>query len=132
MRINPCADSRTAEHEFLKTLRRISDAFDRQFNLPRIAAKFLTESNRSGIVQMSATGIDNIVEGRCLLLQRIIETSQGRHEILAYRSEHGYMDGDGNYIVARLSHIHMIVWDGFPCRRDLFRSVRGRDWQSPH
>ena len=58
---------------------------------------------------MSATDLDNIVEGRCLLLQRIMETSQGRHEILAYRSEHGYMDGGGNYIVARLSHIHMIV-----------------------
>lgn len=74
--IDAGTDRSHAKSEFLQTFGCILDTLNRKLDLPRITAKFLTQSNRRSLVQMRAADLHNLIEGFCLLFQRILETSQ--------------------------------------------------------
>ncbi len=57
--VDPGADRRTADGQLENRLNRGLGSFNREFNLPRKAAKFLPKSQRCGIHQMRSTDFDD-------------------------------------------------------------------------
>ena len=100
--IDAGSDSRTAKRKLSQALRRILDTIDGELDLPRITAKFLTQSNRRSVIQMGSADLHNLVEGFRLLFQRTFEINQSRQKILANRFQCGYVNGRWEDIVTRL------------------------------
>jgi hypothetical protein len=69
-------DSRAAESKLWQAFRRILDTFDGELDLARIAAKFLTQANRRGVVQMGPADLHNAVEASAVCSARFRDESE--------------------------------------------------------
>ena len=62
----------------IKAVERLLDALDAVVDLRRIAAEFLPQSQGSGVLQMRAADLDDVLKGLGLILQRLVEPGQRR------------------------------------------------------
>ena len=77
--------------------------------LLHVSAEFLAESERSGILQMRAADLDDLVEGLRLGIESISQLGQGRDEILADLKDGSNVHGSREGIIGALAHVNVIV-----------------------
>jgi hypothetical protein len=99
-----------------------------------VSAEFLTEGQRSGILQVRTTDLYDLVESLCLSIEGISQLSQGRDEILADLKDGSNVHGGREGVVGALAHVNVVIGVDWLLRtefttEDLDRPVRN-DLQS--
>ena len=77
--------------------------------LLHVSAKFLTEGQRSGILQVCTADLDDLFESLRLSVESISQLGQGRDEILANLKDGSNVHGGGEGIIRALAHVDMII-----------------------
>jgi hypothetical protein len=78
MGINPRAYGRPAEGQLFQTDGSGPDALDAEFNLARIAAKLLPQTDRRSIGQVGPADLHDAIKFFCFALERRVKRFQGR------------------------------------------------------
>ena len=87
----------------------IFNAGDAVRQLLHISTKLLTEGQRSGILQVRAADLDDLVESLRLRVEGISQRSQGRDEILADLENGSNVHDGGESVVRALAHVNVVV-----------------------
>ena len=107
--IEPGANCGPAEREFLQRGNRLLRAPFPKTHLLRVTAKFLAESHRSRVHQMGATDFDHVVELGRFRRKGGGKFFEGGNETLLDLLGRADVDRGWNHVVARLTHVHVIV-----------------------
>ncbi|CUS31307.1 hypothetical protein COMA2_10033 [Candidatus Nitrospira nitrificans] len=109
MTVQPRADRGPTQCDFAQGRLGLCDPLNTELYLPGIAAEFLPEADRRGVLKVCAPDFYNLIELLRLALQRLIQSSQRRQQLLLHHFRRGDVNGRGNHVVARLAEIHMVV-----------------------
>ncbi len=107
--IQPGADSRAAEREFLQDRDRALRTLFRISDLLRVAAEFLAKPDRGRIHQMRAADLDHVPKFFRLFLQLAMQFLESGYEKILQLFRRADVHGRWDHVVARLSHVDMVV-----------------------
>lgn len=85
------------------------NALDVAVQLSDVARELLAESQGGGILQMSTTDLDDLVELLDLLLESIAKAAQGRQQSVLELENGSDMHGSGERVVGRGGHVDVVV-----------------------
>src|SRR5213596_4168183 len=109
MTIQTSADGRSTERKLAQSLDRFLGAFFGVNNLLRIAGKFLTEAYRCRVHQVGPADLDDLPKLLRFGFDRGMQFFQSRNETVFQLLRCADMDRRRNHVVARLSHVDVIV-----------------------
>src|SRR5581483_12102079 len=109
MPIQSRADRGPTERELAQNLQGSLGARFSVSNLLRVPGKFLTEAHRCRVHQVSAPDLNNVPEFFCLSVKRFMQSRERRNEVRFQLFRRADVDGGRNHVVARLSHVDVIV-----------------------
>src|SRR5262245_413636 len=108
-----CIDTRangcSAQGQFAKRVLQLLESPYAELRLPSVTAEFLTQADRSCILQMSSSYLDDMIKFLCLRRQSTVQFSQRRNQVVLDRFHRGDVHSRRDHIVTRLSHIHMVI-----------------------
>ena len=87
----------------------VLDTGDPVGELLDVSAEFLTKGQRSSILQVRTTDLDDLVESLCLGVEGISQLGQGRDEILADLKDGSNVHGSREGIVRALAHVNVVI-----------------------
>ena len=102
-------DSSAALSEQTQPGKSIFDTGNAVGELLHVSAEFLTECQRSGILQVRTTDLNDLIESLRLSIERISQLGQGRDEILADFKDGSNVHDSGEGIVGALAHVNMVI-----------------------
>jgi hypothetical protein len=103
------ADSGTTLSEVAQTGESGLDTQNTVLELSNVARELLAEGQGSGILQVGAADLDDLVESLLLLVHGILEALQGREELLLELENGGNVHGGGEGVVGRGGHVDVVV-----------------------
>ena len=77
--------------------------------LLHVSTKLLTKGQRSGILQVRTTDLDDLVESLRLGVEGISQLSQGRYEILTNLEDGSNVHGGRESVIGALAHVNVII-----------------------
>jgi len=103
------ADGGTALGQEIQALACFLEPLKTQIKLRGIAGKFLAERQWRRVLGVGAADLDDVLEASCLVVQRIAQDLQGRHQSVMHLFGAGNVHGGGECVVRGLAAIDMIV-----------------------
>ena len=103
------ADSGTTLSQHAQTGKSRLDTLNAVLELGHVARELLTKSQRSGILQVSATNLDDLLERLALGLDGVLEGDKGRQKRLLEVQNGGDVHDSGEGVVGRGSHVDVVV-----------------------
>lgn len=85
------------------------NALDVAVQLSDVARELLTESQGGGVLQMSTTDFDDLVELLDFLLESVTKAAQGREQSVLELQDGGDMHGSGERVIGRGGHVDVVV-----------------------
>ena len=107
--IEPGADRRSALRERIELAQRMPEPLDARVHLGRITGKFLSEGQRSGVLQVGAADLDDAGECLGLFRQRRMQMRERRDQASRDLERRGDVHRGGEAIVRRLAQVDVIV-----------------------
>ena len=107
-RVQPGPDRRRADVELLQLLRGVRHIVGAASDAGGVAAEFLAERDRHGILQMRAAGLEHVRELARLPIETVRERSR-RADEAAVSEEQRQARRRREHVVRRLAHVHVIV-----------------------
>ena len=99
MGVEPGADRGAALRELIEPVQRLLDALHAVVDLRRIAAEFLSESQRGRVLQVRAADLEDVLERLCLVLERLVQPAQARDSAGKRSQGRGDMHRGGEGVV---------------------------------
>ena len=109
MAVQPRPYGSSTQGHFTQGYLGLCDALNTELNLTRIAAEFLSQANRRGVLEVRPSNLDDLVELLRFVLQCLVQSSQCRKKLVLHHLRGGDMNGRGDHVVARLAEIDMVV-----------------------
>jgi len=109
MTVQPCPHGRSTQGHLAQGCLSLCDPLNTELNLTRIAAEFLSQANRRGILEVRPSNLDDLVELLRFVLQCLVQSSQCGKKLVLHHLRRGDMNGRRNHIVTRLAEIDMVV-----------------------
>src|SRR5262245_21121487 len=100
---------RASQGHFTQRLLRTLHALDAELDLSGIAAEFLAESNRRGVLQMCPPNFDDLVKLLGFPIEGFVQAGERGNELLLDGLRRRNVNSSRNDVVAGLAEIHMIV-----------------------
>ena len=109
MGVLPGADRGAADGQGVHRAQRVAHARFAQAKLRRIAAEFLTQSERDRVLQMGAADLDHALERLRLGCQPALQLIYGRQQGMPRLGGHRDVQRAGKRIVARLPEVDLVI-----------------------
>ena len=102
-------DGRPAQREFAQVRPDGVDPLNALLYLGSVAAELLAERDGRGVLEVGASGLDDVVERRFLRGEFLPERLQGRDHVALDRLEGGDVHRGGDDVVRRLAEVDVVV-----------------------
>src|SRR5262249_26605383 len=109
MCIDTGANGRSTQGQFAKGVLQLLESSYAELRLPSVSPKFLTQANRSCILQMSSPDLDDMIKFLRLSCECTLQFSQRGNQVLLDRFHRGDVHSRRDHIVTRLSHVYMVI-----------------------
>ena len=109
MAVEAGAHGRAAQRQLVKPLQGGFEALQAVIKLAHIAAEFLPQRERGGVLQMGAADFDDVVECGRFLLQGVAQRLHIGHQKMFDFDGGGHMNGGGKAVVGGLGLVNVIV-----------------------
>ena len=103
------ADRRAAERDFLQHRPRLAQPVEAVLHHAGVAAEFLAEADRRGVLKVGAADLDHVVELARLGGQGVAQLGQRRQQLPVEGEQGGEVDGGREDVVARLAAVDVVV-----------------------
>lgn len=110
LRVQPCADSGTTLCEVLQVRQGVLDSCDAVDELLDVAAEFLSEGQRSGVLQVCSADLDDVLELLGLLVEGVLQLGDLRQEGVGDLRDRGDVHHRGESVVGGLRLVAVVVW----------------------
>jgi hypothetical protein len=107
--VETSTDSGTTLSEVAQTGKSGLDTQNAILELSNVARELLAKGQGSGILQVGATNLDDLVESLLLLVHGILEALQGREELLLELENSGNVHGGREGVVGRGGHVDVVI-----------------------
>ena len=107
--VKASADGGTTLGEHAQTGKSRLNTLNAVLELSNVAREFLTKSQRSGILQVSAANLDDLLELLLLGLESVLEGDEGRKERLLEVEDGGNVHDGGEGVVGGGAHVDVVV-----------------------
>src|SRR5262249_30501967 len=95
--------------EFRKMFLGIDQATNTMPDLARVAAEFLAEANRSGVLKMRPANLEHCGEVSGFFIQSVVQFPQSWYQSIDDAIQGRHVDGRRDDIVAGLTEVDMII-----------------------
>jgi hypothetical protein len=107
--VEASADGSTTLGQHAQTGKSRLDTLNAVLELSNVARELLAKGQRSGILQVSATNLDDLLELLLLGLEGVLEGDQGRKERLLEIENSSNVHDSGEGVVGRGAHVDVVV-----------------------
>jgi hypothetical protein len=124
--VETSADSSTTLGQHAQARKGRLNTLNAVLELGNVAREFLTKSQGSGILQVSAADLDDLLKGLALGLEGVLEGDQGRQERLLKVQDSGNVHDSGEGVVGRGAHVDVVVGvDGLLAAHGAAKNLNG-------
>ena len=108
-RVEPGAHGGTALRQRVDVVERLGHAPDALLDLEGVAAEFLAQRHRGGVLGVGAADLDDVLESLGLVGERAVQLLQARQRHVARHHRDRHVHRRGESVVRGLAHVDVVV-----------------------